>query len=153
MSAALQSLMHDAPTARRVAPLLGGLPAFLVVGGTAAALYVVLTTVLIWLDTGIADWVINTVCYAGFILPVYLVQRRFSFQSDAPHGQALPRYVAVQGMAVLLAALFSYVIHGVFAFPTAFSSMLVIGLTSGVNFMVLRSWAFARARLVAEVAA
>jgi len=146
MSAALQSLMRDVPPARDSVPLLSGLLAFIAVGAAGAGAFVVLSTAMIWLDTGFADWVVNTACYAALIVPVYLLHRRFSFDSDAPHRRALPRYLAVQCMALLLAAAFSFVVHGVLAMPTIFASMLVIALTSGVNFMVLRSWAFARAQ-------
>jgi hypothetical protein len=59
----------------------------------------------------------------------------------------------VQGMALMLAALFTFVIHGVLALPTVFASMLVIMLTSGVNYVVLRSWAFARAQIGVAVPA
>ena len=146
MSAALQSLMCDVPPSRARAPLFGGLIAFITIGAGGAAAFVMLSTVMIWFHTGLADWVVNTACYASLILPVYALHRRYSFDSDAPHSQALPRYMAVQGMALLLAALFSYVVHGLLAVPTVFASILVIALTSGVNFMVLRSWAFARAQ-------
>lgn len=145
MSAALQSLMRDVPV-RSPAPLFGGLVAFITIGAAGAAAFVVLSTAVIWLDTGLADWVANAVCYAALIVPVYAMHRRHSFDSDAPHSQALPRYMAVQGMALLLAALFSFVVHGVLAVPTVFASIVVIALTSGVNFMVLRGWAFARAQ-------
>jgi putative flippase GtrA len=146
MSAALESLMLDVPLDRSRAPLFSGLLAFLVIGSSAALAFVMLSTAVIWLDTGVADWSVNTACYAALIVPVYLLQRRYSFQSDASHWRALPRYMAVQGMALLLAALFSYVIYGVTTLPTVAVSMLVIALTSGVNFMVLRGWAFARAQ-------
>ena len=146
MSAALHSLMRDVPPSRARAPLFGGLIAFITIGAAGAAAFVALSTAMIWLDTGIADWVVNAACYAALIVPVYTMHRRFSFDSDAPHSQALPRYMAVQGMALLLAALFSFVVHGVLAVPTVVASILVIALTSGVNFMVLRSWAFARAQ-------
>ena len=153
MSAALQSLMRDVPPSRARAPLFSGLVAFIAIGAAGAAAFVVLSTALIWLDTGIEDWVVNAAAYAALIVPVYALHRRDSFDSDAPHSQALPRYMAVQGMALLLAALFSFVVHGVLAVPTLFASILVIGLTSGVNFMVLRSWAFARAQWGATVPA
>jgi putative flippase GtrA len=145
MSAALQSLMRDVPPGRPEAPLFGGLIAFIGIGAAGAATFVVLSTALIWLGTGVADWIVNAACYAGLIVPIYLLHRRYSFDSDAPHGQALPRYMAVQGMALVLAALFSFVVHGVLDMPALPASILVITLTSGVNFMVLRSWAFARA--------
>ena len=153
MSAALQSLMRDVPPARPSAPLFGGLVAFIAIGVSGTVTFVVLSTALIWLDTGIADWVINTACYASLIVPIYLMHRRYSFDSDAPHGQALPRYMVVQGMALLLAALFSFVVHGMFAVPTVMASILVITLTSGVNFMVQRSWTFARTQWGAAVPA
>lgn len=145
MSAALHSLMRDVPQPRE--PVFGGLVAFICIGGVGAAAFVVLSTAMIWLDTGIADWAVNTASYAALIVPVYLLHRRYSFVSDAPHIQALPRYMAVQAMALVLAALFSFVVHGVLAMPTVLASMVVITLTSGVNFVVLRSWAFARTQL------
>ena len=46
--------------------------------------------------------------------------------------------------SLLLAALFSFVAYGLLALPTVVASLLVIGLTSGVNFVVLQTWAFAR---------
>ena len=146
MSAALQSLMRDVPAPSNV-PLFSGLLAFLVVGGSGAVAFVVLSSIMIWADTGFENWWINTACYAALIVPVYLLHRRYSFDSDASHWQALPRYMAVQGMALVLAAVFSFVIHGVLDLPTVLASMLVIVLTSGVNFMVLRSWAFTRGQL------
>jgi putative flippase GtrA len=153
MSAALQSLMHDVPRVRRPAPAFGGLAAFLCIGAGAALTFIVVTSVVIWLNTGLEDWVVNAACYAAMIVPVYLLHRRYSFVSAAPHLQALPRYMAVQAMALLLAALFSYVLHGMLGVPTMLASTLVIALTSGVNFAVLRSWAFARAQWAVPVPA
>lgn len=147
MSAALQSLMRVVPPVETRAPLFGGMLAFLTIGGCGAAAFVILSSMMVWLTPGIAAWSVNTACYAALIVPVYLMHRRFSFQSDVSHWQALPRYMSVQGMALVLAALFSYVVHGVLNLPTVFASMLVITLTSGVNFMVLRSWAFARGQM------
>lgn len=147
MSASLESLMRSPAPMARTAPAWMGLFSFIGIGALAAGSFVVLSTAIIWLQTGVPEWVVNTVCYAGMIVPVYLMHRRFSFQSDASHVQALPRYVAVQVMALLLAALFSYLAYGLLTLPTYAVSMLVITLTSGMNFVVLRSWAFARQRL------
>lgn len=146
MSAALHSLMRDTPQTRIRSPFWADLITFLAIGGAGAFSFVLLASAMIWLDTGFADWIVNTVCYGVLILPVYLLHRRYSFRSDASHRQALPRYVAVQGMALVLAALFSYLIHGAMTVPTLVASIMVITLTSGVNFMVLRGWAFARAQ-------
>ena len=153
MSEALQSLMRDVPAMPERQPLLGGLTAFIAIGAAGALAFVALSTIMISLGTGLPDWVVNTACYAALIVPVYMLHRRYSFDSDAPHEQALPRYVAVQAMALLLAALFSFVIDRLLAMPTVLSSMLVITLTSSVNFLVLRSWAFARQQWGATAAA
>jgi putative flippase GtrA len=151
MSAALVSLTRDVPPpSRPLGAMLGEMMMFVCIGGAGALSFVVLSSVVIWMNTGLEAWVTNTACYAALILPVYGLQRRFSFRSSAGHRQALPRYMAVQGSALLLAALFSSLIHGVLAVPTVFASLLVIALTSGVNFVVLRNWAFASSERMVE---
>jgi putative flippase GtrA len=124
--------------------LLGELFSFAAVGGTAALAFVALSTLLTGLPTGLPDWLVSALCYALFIVPVYLAHRRLSFHSEVPHAVALPRYVAVQMSALALASLFSYVCYGLFGLSSAVAATLVICLTSGVNFVVLKLWAFAQ---------
>jgi putative flippase GtrA len=116
---------------------------FVIVGGLGAACFVGLSTLMIGLRSGIPDWVVSALCYAAMIVPVYLAHRRFSFRSNLPHGVALPRYVAVQLGAIALAAIFSYVSYDIFGMPALAAAMVVVALTSGVTFLVLRIWAFA----------
>lgn len=143
MSVSLESLMREAPDVG-LRPSLGAeLLSFILVGGTAALAFAGLSTLLIGAGTGVPDWILSAVCYALFIVPVYLAHRALSFRSKTPHEVALPRYVAVQLSALLLATLFSYVCYVVFGMPATIASFLVIGLTSGVNFIVLKVWAFA----------
>ena len=143
MNAALESLMPD--DAGRVAGRgpLGDLLAFVLVGAGGALAYVVLTTLLMSLGVPWPRWVSGAACYGVLVVPVYLTHRRFSFQSDTQHRVALPRYVAVQTMAVGLAALFSWLFFSVFGVPSLYGSVLVIVLIAAVNFTVLRLWAFA----------
>lgn len=143
MSAAPDTLAGDPGADAR--PRSGALEllSFVLVGGAAAAGYAAFSVLMIGLRTGIPDWVMSAGCYALFIGPVYLAHRRFSFKSDAPHAIALPRYVAVQMSALVLAALFSYVCYSIFDLATPLAAMLVVGLTAGVNFFVLKLWAFA----------
>ncbi len=146
MSDSLESLMQraEAQAPARLAVLQ--LASFVGVGGIAAGCFVALSSVAIGLHTGIPDWMVSALCYAVFIVPVYLSHRRFSFRSDAPHARALPRYVLVQLSGLMLAALFSFVAYHVFALPAVAAGVLVIGLTSGVNFIILRLWAFAESK-------
>ena len=149
MSASLESLMRaDRPAAASAGA--SGLINFILIGAGGAAAFVALSTLMLSLPTGAPEWLVNTLCYAALIGPVYLLHRRYSFRSDAAHRQALPRYVAVQMSALVLAAVFSFVVHGMLSLPTVFASMLVVGLTSGVNYLVLRSWAFAGTRWRAD---
>jgi putative flippase GtrA len=149
MNAALESLMPDDAGAEAGRGPLGDLIAFVLVGGGALLAYVVLTTLLVGLNLPWPRWVTGAGCYAGLVLPTYLMHRRFSFQSDARHRVALPRYVAVQTLAVGLAALFSWLFYSVFGMASLFGSVLVIVLVSAVNFAVLRLWAFAERRVAA----
>lgn len=92
------------------------------------------------------DWLMAALCYAAFVGPVYLLHRRLSFQSDAAHRQAFPRYAAVQVSAIALVSLFSFVGYSMLGVGAAIGSFVVLGLTAGVNFVVLRPWAFASHR-------
>jgi SAM-dependent methyltransferase/putative flippase GtrA len=142
VSHSLESLMRsDAVLAPR-SRVGGQFFAFLLIGGIASGAYVLLSSVAIAAPTGLPDWVVSALCYALFVIPAYLSHRRFTFTSTASHAHALPRYLTVQVSALLLATAFSYVAYGVVQLPTPFAAMLVVGLTAGVNFIVLRSWAF-----------
>lgn len=144
MNAALESLMPDDRGSALERGPLGDLVAFVLVGAGALLTYVVLTTALMALGLPWPRWVTGAACYAALVLPAYLMHRRYSFRSETQHRVALPRYVAVQTVAVGLATLFSWLCFSVFGVPPLFGSMLVIVLTSAVNFVVLRLWAFAR---------
>ncbi|MDP1732493.1 MAG: GtrA family protein [Devosia sp.] len=138
----MDDLLVDTPRSSAAAELVS----FLIVGGLAAICFVGLSTLMIGLRSGIQDWVMSVLCYAAMIVPVYVAHRRFSFRSSLPHGVALPRYVAVQLSAVALAAVFSFVCYGIFGMPALAAALVVTALTSGVNFLVLRLWAFATTR-------
>lgn len=146
MSTSLESLMRDTIIDRPGPSVTTELFSFLVVGGTMAACFAALSTVMIDLRTGVADWVMSALCYAVMIAPAYLAHRRFSFRSSAPHAIALPRYVAVQISAICLAAIFSFVCYGVFGMAALPAALVIAALTAGVNFVVLRVWAFAVVR-------
>lgn len=144
MSVSLESLMQSVPADAGRRSLLAEIGSFLVVGGAAAVGFVALSMLATGLHTGLPDWIVSVICYALFIIPVYLLHRRFSFSSQTPHRVALPRYVAVQLSALALAALFSFACYRLASLHAGIAAALVIVLTSGMNFLVLRLWAFAR---------
>lgn len=117
--------------------------AFYMVGGLAALAYVVITSSLIHLGTGVEDWIISGLTYAVFMPLVYFAHRVFSFRSDAPHRRAFSRYVVVQIMGLGVATTLSFLMFNFVDITPFIASALVIGLTSVFNFLVLRGWAFA----------
>jgi putative flippase GtrA len=153
MNVALESLMPEPAMARSPERTGGGIVSFVLIGGGAAASFIVLSSALVALLPMVEAWVVSAACYAAYIVPVYLLHRRFTFASPVDHAQALPRYVAVQIMALLLATLFGYVFHGRLGLPSLPAAILVIALTSGVNYLVLKGWAFALARRLESVPA
>ena len=146
MSLSLESLMQSTLAQMSTRPLTSQLIWFLAVGGSAALALAAVTTAMISLRTGLPDWAMAALCYAAFIGPVYLLHRRLSFRSDAAHRQAFPRYLAVQLSAIVLVSVFSWVCYSVLGIAAAIGSVIVLGLTAGVNFAALKLWAFATHR-------
>ncbi len=142
MSASLQSLVRDQRPAATGTPVLAQLFAFLFIGGATAVAFIGASTAAVVVFNTAPAWLVSSLCYAAFIVPVYLLHRRFSFQSVAAHGRALPRYVAVQLGNLTLATLFSYIAYGIVGMPTLAAAVVVTVLTAGISFLVLRRWAF-----------
>lgn len=145
MSISLESLMREQPAAVSRPGLMTELLAFLAIGGTAALSFVGISAAAVSAFPGVPAWLVSALCYAGFIVPVYLLHRRYTFRSAAEHSRALPRYVVVQLCGLGLATVFSWLAYGIVGLPTLLAALVVIGLTSGVNFLALRRWAFASA--------
>jgi hypothetical protein len=142
VSASLESLMRQSLDEASHPARFAGIFSFLLIGGGAALSFVVLSSAAIWALPLVPRWIVSAICYGMFIVPVYLLYRRFSFNSDAPHTRALPRYIAAQLASLCLASFFSFVAYGALGLPTFGAALLVIGLTSGAQFVVLRRWAF-----------
>jgi GtrA-like protein len=142
MSASLESLMRQSLAEASHPARFGGIISFLVIGAGAALSFAVISSTAISALPLAPRWIVSAVCYGMFIVPVYLLHRRFSFNSNAPHRRALPRYITAQLASLCLASFFSFVAYGALGLPTFGAALLVIGLTSGVQFVVLRRWAF-----------
>ena len=142
MSASLESLMRQSLSEADAPARFPGIVSFLLIGAGAAVAFTIWSSAAIWALPEVPRWLVSVVCYGLFIVPVYLLHRRFSFDSEASHAHALPRYIAVQLASLGIAAIFSFVAYGVLGMPTMGAGLLVICLTSGVNFLVLRRWAF-----------
>lgn len=115
---------------------------FVLIGAGAAVFYAFLAHVLVPAFPEIADWQMQLMLFASLLVPAYQVHRRFCFPSNALHRQAVPRYLVVQIGVLGLAVAFSHLAYGVVGLPHLTTLFLVFGLTAGVNFSILRVWAF-----------
>ena len=116
---------------------------FLAIGAGAVAAYAVLTSTLVPMLSHSSAGLVRVGAYGVVLLATYFVHRRFAFHSEAAHAEALPRYATVQVLFLCLAALFSFVAHGVVGLPHLTAAVLVIAVTAGVNFTMLDRWVFA----------
>ncbi len=125
--------------------LATGLLRFLAIGTGAIALYVLISEVLTPRFADLPAVLLPAVVFAALVAPTYLLHRRFAFFSDAPQAGAFTRYATVQIAVLLVAAAFSFLAHGAIGAPHLGTGLLVFFLTVGVNFSILRRWAFASA--------
>ncbi len=123
-------------------PRWDGLGAFLAIGVGAALFFVMLIGVLASAYPEVPAWELSALGFASLLVPVYLLHRRFAFGSGTAHERTLPRYILVQLATLFAAALFSFVAYGAFGLDNLTAALLVIGVTSVLNFVVLRAWAF-----------
>jgi putative flippase GtrA len=118
---------------------------FLAIGGTSAAIYVVLGVFF----TSLCGFRPSLAIAASLVLlmpPTYLVQRSLTFRSDRKHASAFPRYVATQilgnALAVIGSELFPAAIRGR---PWLAFSAVAIGVAA-TNYALLKLWTFRRSR-------
>ena len=120
-----------------------GMMSFFGIGLGAAAGFAVLTTLFVPRFAEVPGMLVSALVFAVLLVPTYLLHRRFAFFSEAAHGEALPRYAVVQLAALFAAGVFSFVAYGIVGMPHLGTGLLVFLLTVGVNYSILRRWAFA----------
>ena len=118
------------------------LVAFVLIGIGVAAFYAGLEPAFVSAFPEIAPLELDLLVFASLLVPAYQLHRRFCFPSEMPHLRAAMRYTAVQLGVLCLAGFFSQLAHGVVGLPHLTTLLLVFGLTAGVNFSLLRTWAF-----------
>jgi putative flippase GtrA len=84
---------------------------------------------------------------AGFVVSAgvnYLLNRRFTWGSNAPHRALVWRFVCVLGAGLLLNALFMQLLHGYLHWHYLLAQLLTTGINMLWNFTAHRYWTFAR---------
>jgi putative flippase GtrA len=114
---------------------------FLLVGGFCTALqYLVLVA---GVEFAHADAVIASA--AGFLVSAvvnYLLNRRFTWASNVPHGRAVRRFVTVLLIGLALNVLGMRLLHGYLHWHYVFAQVLTTVVTLLWNFTGHRHWTF-----------
>jgi len=118
---------------------------FLLVGGSSTAVYVLLG-VLFTVVVGLRPSLAVVLTLALVLLPTYLMQRSYTFQSQRSHVSAFSRYAATQGMsngvAIVGAEVFA---NAILARPWIGFAVITV-IVASLNYTLLKTWAFALER-------
>jgi putative flippase GtrA len=118
---------------------------FLAVGGTSAAIYVILCVFFTRL-CGFRPSLAIVATLVIVIPPTYLSQRNLTFRSDRNHAGAFPRYLATQVAGNALAVVGSELIPAVIrSQPWLAFSVVAFGVGM-TNYLLLKRWTFRRIR-------
>ena len=114
---------------------------FSVIGGIATGIQYAILIVLV--QARIADAV--TASSIGFVSSAcvnYALNRRYTFRSARPHGDALPRFAAVAGLGLALNAALVWAFHVALGLHYLAAQVLATGGTLAWNFVLNRVWTF-----------
>lgn len=114
---------------------------FLAVGGSAAGLYVVMSTGLVELLQW-RPWAASLLSYGISIPTAYIAQKRFTFASSCGHIVALPRYVALQIVGMIIAAAVAEALSSLSFLTPPLVFLLTVGAVAGITYLVMSRWIF-----------
>jgi putative flippase GtrA len=116
---------------------------FLAVGAAATALqYAILIALVRW-----AGWDAVPASTLGFAISMwlnYVLNRRYTFASDRPHAQALPRFVATAMCGLGLTAVGMYTLTSLVRLDYLLAQIIVTAAVTAWNFALNRWWSFRR---------
>jgi putative flippase GtrA len=111
---------------------------FLLVGGSAALLYIALAT-LLELYFGLARTWASAFAYGSTIPIAYSAQKKLTFRSSVSHATAFPRYLATQ----LVALVTTSIVSGKLAeLPPPLAYGIAGACAAIVSFLLLKFWGF-----------
>jgi putative flippase GtrA len=87
---------------------------------------------------------------AGYVLGAftgYVLNRGYTYASQAAHVSAVPRFVAVILVGLVLNALFMHLLHGYLGWHYLLAQVLTTGITMIWNFTAHRHWTFSARRV------
>jgi len=115
---------------------------FLFVGGSFAGIYILCTTLLLE-QALLPAWGASALVYGLCIIPAYLAQKKFAFQSCTLNINAFPRYLILQFASLLFATATAQVMQSIWLMPALYVSVASIGIAVISNFFLLKLWVLA----------
>ena len=117
---------------------------FVLVGGGAAALLMVLTWGLMRL--GMAPFAAGLLGYAISFVVAYTLQRNWTFEGAGRHSRTLPRYFALQAFCALATGGLSHLLAVRLGWTPAAASAVTTLCASVISYVGSSLWVFADAK-------
>lgn len=117
---------------------------FLVVGGGAAGLLLVLTYAFV--RAGAPAFAAGVGAYAISFVTAYLLQRNWTFGGAASHRRALPRYLILQAGCALISGGLTHLLKVSLGWSPLAASLVMTGLVAIISYFGSSLWAFADER-------
>ena len=114
---------------------------FVVVGLIATSVHYLVLVAAVELAGWSAVWGSGLGFGTGAVVN-YLLNRRFTFRSEVPHGTAVARFVVVMGGALTLNQLLMHAFTVWLGWPYLFGQVLTTGITLFWNFIGNGLWSF-----------
>lgn len=115
---------------------------FVIIGGVATSVQYAILIVLVRFASS-EPVVASTIGFAISAVLNYLANRRFTFRSRARHGDAVPRFVLVALVGLLINASILAVLHDAMGLHYLVAQVAATGATLMWNFWFNRIWTFA----------
>ena len=112
---------------------------FIFVGGAGALCYFLGSCLLTYF--GVKPWIASVLMYILLIPNVYLIQRKFVFESKNPNKIEFQKYILVQLMGVFLSAVIPFFMVPFKSSPQTIFIFVVI-FVGFLNYFFQRNWAF-----------
>jgi putative flippase GtrA len=114
---------------------------FALVGGASALSYSLMSAALkIWLQLPTAF--ASIIAYILMLVPTYLMQRHFTFRSQAPMRRSFPRYIMIHSVLIFTGAMASTKLVETYGWTPLPAFLLVGPLLAISSFMLQKLWTF-----------
>jgi putative flippase GtrA len=114
---------------------------FLLAGGLGATCYIVGSSILTFV--GVDAWIASTIVYSCLVPIIYLIQKKFVFESVESHSRSFPRYLTIQLVGIGLSASIPFLLDKLKISQTI-SFVCVVLLITFTNYVLQLRWAFTK---------